>query len=374
MGLKYFENKGDGEYEILMHGIVGSQIDGVKIANEIAYLNASGAKKIIERINTIGGSVTSGFSIVSANLASRARIHTINEGVCDSIGAALLASGDVRDTMEFGTGLVHNVIADGVTLEAIKDENERSNAKKVNESIINILTRKTGNSEDDLRAMMSKETRFSADELIANGFADNKIMIQGKKPELLENTTAEQYMNICKEFSANIGHNNKPKINSMSINKYLNLKPDATALDQEAAIKKLQNKAAKSDVLEARIETLEAEKKEILMNEAGKDVDNLIEQGYFKAEKKDELVNLAVDHPETFKSVVGSMSKPEKYVNISNTLTSGKKEKDGGKGDDEKVLAEKYENMMKEDPKGLEDLERVDNETFVKMYNAYNNH
>ena len=369
MSLKYFENKGEGKFEILIHGIIGSDVDGVEIAKEIALLNQMGATEITERINSIGGSVIHAYSIVSANLASKAKIVTRNEGVADSCASIILASGDVRQTMEFGSGLIHNVIADGVTLEAIEDENERVNASKVNDSIVNILTRKTGKEESILRAMMSKETRFSADELISNGFADEKILIQGKKPVLMNNITAEQYMNVCKEFSAINSHNINNKLDNMSINKYLNLKDDATAQDQEAAIKKLSNKAAERDILQARLTKLEAEKKEAFKLEAEKDVQNLIDAGYFQAEKKDSLVNLAIDSPESFKTMTESMAKPAEYVNISGQLKSTKKTED--KTLTEKELGEKYQNMMENDSKGLELLEVTDKALFDNMYNAW---
>jgi ATP-dependent protease ClpP protease subunit len=353
----------------LIHGIIGKDVDGVEIAKEIALLNQMGATVITERINSIGGSVIHGYSIIAANLTSKAKIITKCEGVCDSIASAVLASGDVRETMEFGSGLIHNVIADGVTLEAIEDENERMNASKVNDSIVNILTRKTGKDEADLRAMMSKETRFSADELISNGFVDEKVLIQGKKPVLMENFTAEQYMNVCNEFSASNSHNINNKLDNMSINKYLNLKEDASAQDQEAAIQKLQNKAAERDVLQARLDKLEAEKKEAFKKEAEKDVQNLIDAGYFQAEKKESLVNLAIDSPESFKTMTESMAKPADYVNVSGQLNSKKAPEK--KDLTEKELAEKYENMMKDDPKGLELLETTDKTLFDNMYNAW---
>ena len=94
MNLKYCKNIAPDTYEILLIGEIGEEIKGREVAYEIMYLNSIGAKVIKERINTVGGSILDAFSIVSANITSECEIHTINEGVADSAGGWILASGN----------------------------------------------------------------------------------------------------------------------------------------------------------------------------------------------------------------------------------------------------------------------------------------
>lgn len=373
MGLKYFKNQGKNKYELILHGIIGLDVDGSAIAREIAMLNEIGAEEITERINSIGGSVVDGFSIASANMRSKAKIVTVCEGVCDSIASVIFATGDERKIMEYGSILIHNVLINGVTLEEIEDESEKADAQRINDSIVNILTNKCGVPKKRLEEMMSAETRFNADEAIAEGFADEKILIgKGKKkPEIMENFSALEYMNICTEFSAKAGQNNNQNETEMKeVLKFLNLNAEASEQAVIIALKDLQNKAGKADDLQSEVGKLKAENDTLKKGKAESEVQYYIDKGLFDESKKDELVNLAMTQPDAFKAL--SLMKPE-YVNISGQLNSGKRTENKGEKKDltEKELAEKYENMSKNDPLVLERMEQTDPETFNKMYNAY---
>ena len=64
---KFLNVRGESA-ELLLHGIVGKEINGTEIANKLKALKDLGVKHVKERINSIGGSIISGYSIVSANL------------------------------------------------------------------------------------------------------------------------------------------------------------------------------------------------------------------------------------------------------------------------------------------------------------------
>lgn len=373
MALKYFKNQGGGKFEIMLHGVVGLDIDGFAVAREIAILNEIGATEIKERINSIGGSVVQGFSIVSANLMSKAKIITVCEGVADSIASLILASGDERKVIEYGSGLIHNIMLGGSSLEDIEDEKEKREAEILNESIKNVLLNKTKIKEDDLTSLMAQETRFKCDELIDKGFADSKIMIgEGKeKPALAENCSREEWMNICKEFSADEGQNiNKNEIKMKKVLDFLNLNADAAEDSVLSALKVLQDRASKAQNLQTKIDELSAENKDLRKAKAETEVQAYIDKGMFEASKKDELVNMCIEQPEAFKAL--SLIKPE-YVNISDSLVGGKKKEKKEGEPTEKELAEKFVNLSKTDPQALEDLERNNPDEFNKMLNAYEN-
>ncbi len=65
------------------------------VVSEIIYLSASSQKeKITIYINSPGGEVNSGLAIYDAMKASPCPIETIGSGLCASMGALLLSSGD----------------------------------------------------------------------------------------------------------------------------------------------------------------------------------------------------------------------------------------------------------------------------------------
>jgi ATP-dependent protease ClpP protease subunit len=375
MSLKYFKNQGDGKFEMVLHGIIGLDIDGPAVAREIAALNEfAGATEIVERINSIGGSVVQGFSIVSANLQSKAKIITVCEGVCDSIASLILASGDERKVIEFGSGLIHNIMKGETSLNDMPEGKDKEEATALNNSIKNVLLNKTNIAESELSGLMDEGTRFTADELVDRGFADEKILIgKGKdKPALMENASREQWMNICKEFSADKGQNiNKNHKQMKTVLTFLNLNAEASEEAVLSAIKDMQNKAKNADTLQQTVNTLTAENRELKKAKAEQEVDGYINKGMFDVSKKEELVNMCMEQPEAFKAL--SMMKPE-YVNISETLKGGKKPKGGRAGEPtEKELADEFVNMQQNDPAALEELERTDKAKFENMLNAYNN-
>ena len=46
-------NEEEGVYELLVHGEIGKDFSGADVSNMIQYLNACGARRIKERINSI---------------------------------------------------------------------------------------------------------------------------------------------------------------------------------------------------------------------------------------------------------------------------------------------------------------------------------
>ena len=371
MKLKHFENKGAGVFELILHGIIGEDVNGVTVAHEINILNAIGATEIVERVNSLGGSVAQGFGIVSSNLKSEVKLSTIGEGVADSIAAVILVSGDKgsRKMVPFGSMMIHNVSLGDVPLEKMEEGPDKESAIRLNDSIKGILSSNSNLSEDEVGALMDKETRFTAEEAKAAGFID-EILPAGKQPKFAENLTREDYMNVCKEFSAEKGqNNNKNKSKMKSVLVFLNLNEGANEESVLAAIKDLHNKAAEVVTLKAKVKGLEAEKKEISKVAAESDVQNCIDKGVFDVAKKEEMVNLAIDSPAAFKAITGSIK--SEYVNVNDQLDSHSKGVRGTKPKTEEELAKEYQNMMEYDPQGLELLETTNKAKFDLMYNAW---
>jgi ATP-dependent Clp protease protease subunit len=383
MNLKYFVNKSEGEFEILLHGIVGEEIDGREVAAEIHMLNQMGAKVIKERINTIGGSVVHAFSIVSANLTSDAEIHTFNEGVADSAGSFILASGNKghRGAFDFSTMMVHNPLVDGVSLDEMEDSPLKKDLSIMRDSIVTILSNNSGKTSDEIKELMNKNTRMTAKEAKKFGFIDF-VEKSENTPLIKENMSLADIMNVCHDL-------NNPKIeNKMKeVLSYLNLSEDAKEISAVKAIKDIDKRATEA---EGKVETLNTELTEVKNQVTEKDteitelqakvdefevkdvenaVKSAIDSGKFAEENKESLTeqckSMGVDN---FNSMVDMIQIPQANAidlikNINQKSVTGDKK--------EKELADKFQNLSKTNPDELKRIELQDPKEFEAMYNAW---
>ena len=78
------------------------------ISSELIYLNAvSPNEKITMYINSPGGSVSAGLAIYDIMKTIKAPIETIGFGLCASMGAFILSSGDIRKAHENCEIMIH---------------------------------------------------------------------------------------------------------------------------------------------------------------------------------------------------------------------------------------------------------------------------
>jgi len=375
--LKFCKNIAENEYELILHGEVGEGICGPDVANEINYLNQIGAKSIKERINTIGGSIVDAFSIVSANLASKAVIKTINEGVADSAGGFILASGDngFRESLDYATMLIHDVSVNGVFIEDLPEGKIKNEVSLMRDSIVTILSNNSNKSPGEILSIMKESKRLTAKEAKEMGFIDS-ITSSVKKPKLEANLNSLQVMNICKDF-----HNEKSDMKDVL--NYLNLNADASENSALSAIQAIDNKAKAANVkVEALNKTVtELENKSVekdakiselntkivvfekAQNKAA--VDSAILSGKFSEENREALEiqinNIGV---EAFNCMIDMMKlqRVDLTEKIVNKSTAVSKETD-------KDLATKFQNMSETEKRELKSENKVE---FDKMLNAWN--
>jgi len=375
--LKFCKNIAENEYELILHGEVGEGICGPDVANEINYLNQIGAKSIKERINTIGGSIVDAFSIVSANLASKAVIKTINEGVADSAGGFILASGDngFRESLDYATMLIHDVSVNGVFIEDLPEGKIKNEVSLMRDSIVTILSNNSNKSPGEILSIMKESKRLTAKEAKEMGFIDS-ITSSVKKPKLEANLNSLQVMNICKDF-----HNEKSDMKDVL--NYLNLNADASENSALSAIQAIDNKAKAANVkIEALNKTVtELENKSVekdakiselntkivvfekAQNKAA--VDSAILSGKFSEENREALEiqinNIGV---EAFNCMIDMMKlqRVDLTEKIVNKSTAVSKETD-------KDLATKFQNMSETEKRELKSENKVE---FDKMLNAWN--
>lgn len=92
---------------IILFGEITDAISA-SIISQLLFLSSTDEKKdIYIYINSPGGSVTAGFSIYDTMKYIKPRVVTIGMGLCASMGAFLLSSGDKRYALENTKVMIH---------------------------------------------------------------------------------------------------------------------------------------------------------------------------------------------------------------------------------------------------------------------------
>jgi ATP-dependent Clp protease protease subunit len=401
MDLKYFKNQGDGVYDILLTGIVGEKLDGDDIAKEIKFLNEIGAKVIKEHINSIGGSLVNGLSIVSANINSNAEIHTINEGMAGSIMSVILASGTPgkRFGFDFSTAVIHNPSFDGVSLEDIQDEKVKSELKKLKESLVQIYANNTKLTKGQARRIMTEDTMLDSAEQLKIGLIDS-VLPSKMKPIITKNMSYADIMNVCsdkdkfqdvtnKDLDPDNNNQNTKKMSDLT--KFYNLSDDAA---EASILKEAQKDRSKLELTENKVKALEKSggekdteitnlKEEVkkYQNEAKQHQDEAIEvaveadikAGKFTEDKKDELIANAKNIGlEAYKAFTESV--PVSKVDILSKIDNKTGQEDGEKKSKEQKLAEKWQDLITNDKAEAERIKNEDPKSYEAYVEAWNNY
>lgn len=139
-------------------------VQGADFCKELLLLDSVGKSRIQIWINSIGGSVIDGYSILGAMLKTKAKVDTYNIGVAASTAGWLFEAGRNRDMSDYATWMGHNPhTADGEESEILQ---------KFRDSIIKIISERTGTGLDETGKMLDKETYMTASECLASGFCD----------------------------------------------------------------------------------------------------------------------------------------------------------------------------------------------------------
>lgn len=93
-------NKEKREATIRMYGVIGREVDGTQMAHDIAELDEA-ADTIHILINSDGGSVSQGLSVVSAILSAKAYICARINGIAASMAAVIAISADKVEMQDF---------------------------------------------------------------------------------------------------------------------------------------------------------------------------------------------------------------------------------------------------------------------------------
>lgn len=188
---------------IYLYGGVGNdeKIDGDLIAQQIRSFEQQGATQIIERINSGGGSVINGLSIVSANLNSKCEIHTYNDGIAASMAGIIWMTGDKVFMSDYAQLMIHEPSIGGETIETIQNEKTKRGLIAICDSLSKIIQNRTGKSKEETDRIMNDTTWYNAKQAARAGFLKTEnIIIFSKRPKIKDNASIEEILESVTNF------------------------------------------------------------------------------------------------------------------------------------------------------------------------------
>ena len=169
------------EATIYIYGVIGDDLfeDGVTARQFADEVNGLEAQTIHLRINSPGGDVFEGRAMQQALRESNARVIAHVDGLAASAATMLTSASDEVEMAPGGFMMIHNAwsIAIGNASDFL---DMASWLEKIDGSIRAEYAQKTGKSVEDVQALMDAETWMTADEAVAEGFAD-RVYEAGKK-------------------------------------------------------------------------------------------------------------------------------------------------------------------------------------------------
>jgi ATP-dependent protease ClpP protease subunit len=125
-------------------------------------------------INSPGGSVFEGVTIYNLLVSHPATVNVHVLGLAASIASVIMLAGDSVNIAENAMVMIHDPSA-GVYGKAKDFRQVADVLDKITESILNTYEGRTKLTRDQLRAAMTAETYYTADEAVMAGFATAKV-------------------------------------------------------------------------------------------------------------------------------------------------------------------------------------------------------
>lgn len=357
---------------------IPSGISGTEVSDYIKFIEGQEGKKGIDiYINSVGGSIIDGMTIITAIKSCKLPVNTICVGVAVSMAGVILQAGKKRMMVKEGLMMIHPPSGgDAKELAALK------------KALIGFLNDRTDMTDEEMEDLMDGTSWLSANECLELNLIDEITDItsvaNARETKKIQNAT-KRLLKIVNQLKTD----NKPvNHNPMELHKIANLlglTPDATEAQVLEGLKDLKNNGKKAEVAaksalttvrgllnkqnddedEDKVKALKDEvgemkkaykqmeddlkkaKKDIqdkseecedlkaqmedthnatAKNEAELCVDKAIEAGKIKAEAKDKFVNLYLaDKDETIAILDGIVvSKNAAKMNITSSKTPDK--------------------------------------------------
>lgn len=147
-----------------------------EIIMQLEYLDNNGKGDITLYINSLGGSVVAGFSIIDFMDKCKNDVVTICTGCSASMAAVILSCGTKgkRFITPYAEVMIHQPLG-SVNGQASDIERAAKHISKTKELIINLLSERTGQSKKHIAADCDRDTYLTADEAVKYGIVDRMM-------------------------------------------------------------------------------------------------------------------------------------------------------------------------------------------------------
>jgi ATP-dependent Clp endopeptidase proteolytic subunit ClpP len=353
------------ESKIQLYGQIGGKLDGDAFARELLSLD-SRVDVVHLHINSPGGDVIQGLSIISAMRQMKAAIHVHVDGIASSMAAVIAVCGDKVSMMDYSKLMVHDPFFSGTDSSKLSPKQKKS-LDSITDTLRTILSRR-GKSKEEIARLMGEETWFTADEAKSAGLID-EVVSSKHKDELIKLSTDELLNRIAANYSPN--HNNNMDLSKIA--KELGLPENATEAEILAAIKKDKDEKAqrKRDALEALlvrgvkvglVKDTNREKMEKFAETEPELFEDLVKDAESKSEGDKETPAATTETP--------AASGGQTYSRLSQALADLKAQGGQAKNTDPQKTWDWYQ---KNDPQALLKMENDNPDLFNKLRIDYEN-
>jgi len=161
---------------------INDQVANLVVA-QMLYLQSEDAEKPISLyINCPGGVIYHGLAIYDTMRHVQAPVHTYAVGVTASMGTVLLASGDEGHRYALPHATVHMHPAGGSAQGYAPDvEIQYKELKRVEDLLHRLLSKHTGQSEEQISADFERDRFMTAEEAIEYGLVDQVLKRVGEE-------------------------------------------------------------------------------------------------------------------------------------------------------------------------------------------------
>lgn len=173
------EVKGD-EATVYLHGVIGDFFGAIDETEFVAALAGITASTIHLRIDSPGGDVFAARTMMTAISQHSAKVIAHVDGLAASAATGICAACDEVEISQGGGYMIHN--AWSVAIGNKTDMRKTGDLlDKIDVGLVNDYARRTGQTPQQIAQWMNDETWFTADEAVANGFADRAIDVVGER-------------------------------------------------------------------------------------------------------------------------------------------------------------------------------------------------
>ena len=157
-------------------GVVNDNMSTV-VQAQLMYLDSVEVRDITMHIDSPGGSVKSGLSMVDVMRYIKSDVATINTGMAASMGSILLSSGTKgkRSSLNFSKVMIHQV-SSGAQGHVQDNRISQMESEKYNYILFKMLAENSGKSFDEVLESARRDKWLNSQEALDFGFIDEIII------------------------------------------------------------------------------------------------------------------------------------------------------------------------------------------------------